>query len=297
MKKTISFLLILALILCLGVPALAEGEGAVLPDPAVFFHESVEYMTAYYDYSYVYMVFKAGCRAAIDEYMDHVEEERFGLTLLRDFEESSVGYDSIHHYVFDYTGDGDVPTVNWAQELSYKDESRDQVGAGDLWIEIRSNDVSRGEGRIGCSMQISFDNDAFSFDDFGGRSTMTDLYAAGGFGDRTGTGPITGDSFQRPEPETGSSGGNGSSDSGSSGIATDDDERTEMRIPCTKCHGSGKVDCSRCGGDKGKWVYDSVPDYSGKGNTTVKSWESCSKCYGSGEVTCPVCDGERYIYI
>lgn len=271
-------------------------EGAVLPDPVVFFHESVEYMTYYHDYSYVYIALKAGSRGAMEEYIAHLREERFGLTLLRDFEESSTGYDSIHHYVFDYTGPADVPAVNWAEELSYKDESRTQVGTGDLWIEMRSKDASDG-GSIECTLQISYANDAFSFADFGGRSTGTDLYFAGWFGQSTCTGPVTADRFDRPESETegGSSDGSGSYES--SGIATDDRERTKMRVPCTKCHGSGEVDCSRCGGDKGRWVYDSVPDYSGHGNTTVRTWESCSKCYGTGQVTCPVCDGDRYVYV
>ena len=83
-----------------------------------------------------------------------------------------------------------------------------------------------------------------------------------------------------------------------SGIDWDDDGGggTSLRIPCPKCHGDGDVECSQCNGDKGKWVYDSVPDYSGHSDTTARTWEPCFKCHGTGKVTCPKCDGAKYIY-
>lgn len=63
---------------------------------------------------------------------------------------------------------------------------------------------------------------------------------------------------------------------------------------CTKCHGTGKIECPRCDGKGGREVVTSSgPNYSGSKYhpATVSHWETCSKCYGSREIDCPVCGG------
>ena len=88
-------------------------------------------------------------------------------------------------------------------------------------------------------------------------------------------------------------------DNNSSNNRNDDDffdreESSKRTIRCSKCGGDGKMSCSRCSGDGGKYVYDSVPNYSGStgGSKTVRTWENCSKCHGSGEQTCTRCGGD-----
>lgn len=81
----------------------------------------------------------------------------------------------------------------------------------------------------------------------------------------------------------------GKSYSSSSSSTSKSTKRTKS---CSKCGGDGKVTCSRCNGNKGKYVYSSVPNYSGKSKTTAMTWENCSKCRGSGTQECSVCDGD-----
>ena len=95
------------------------------------------------------------------------------------------------------------------------------------------------------------------------------------------------------------SGGSGSSSgSSSSGSSSGGSTGSRPRIRCTfiGCD-NGKVECSACDGDGGKWVYDnSTPNYSGgRPSGGSRTWQSCSKCHGTGETDCTRCGGDGWI--
>lgn len=50
-----------------------------------------------------------------------------------------------------------------------------------------------------------------------------------------------------------------------------------VRKTCSRCHGSGEIDCQYCGGD-GYNLYGG----------------QCSHCCGMGWENCPDCDGDGY---
>lgn len=60
---------------------------------------------------------------------------------------------------------------------------------------------------------------------------------------------------------------------------------------CAYCRNTGKVDCSSCGGDGGKYEYYSAPNYSGSldGPATSKIWKDCWRCNSTGKVDCWHC--------
>ena len=62
-----------------------------------------------------------------------------------------------------------------------------------------------------------------------------------------------------------------------------------LRTPCHKCHGDGKVDCSRCDGKGGKYIYDNST------RSTGRTWQYCSKCGGDGKVECTTCGGDGWL--
>ena len=62
-----------------------------------------------------------------------------------------------------------------------------------------------------------------------------------------------------------------------------------LRTSCHKCHGDGKVDCSRCDGKGGKYIYDNST------RSTGRTWEYCSKCGGDGKVECTNCGGDGWV--
>ena len=51
-----------------------------------------------------------------------------------------------------------------------------------------------------------------------------------------------------------------------------------VRSMCHKCHGSGEMECSVCGGSGYSW-----------------SGGQCYHCYGEGTETCKECNGDGYI--
>ncbi len=89
--------------------------------------------------------------------------------------------------------------------------------------------------------------------------------------------------------DSGSNGGGGSSifSSGRTSFSP------SFSSNCVFCS-DGKVTCTACDGDKGKYVYGSVANYSGSTspNTTTRTWQSCSKCHGSGKQSCTHCGGD-----
>ena len=62
-----------------------------------------------------------------------------------------------------------------------------------------------------------------------------------------------------------------------------------LRTHCSKCHGDGKITCSRCDGKGGKYIYDNST------RSTGRTWENCSKCKGAGKVECPNCGGDGWV--
>lgn len=64
--------------------------------------------------------------------------------------------------------------------------------------------------------------------------------------------------------------------------------------PCTRCFGSGQVDCSNCDGRGYKEKYVSTPNYSGHTKTTSTVREDCFKCGGRGKVDCSACGGDGW---
>lgn len=76
----------------------------------------------------------------------------------------------------------------------------------------------------------------------------------------------------------------------SGGSSSSSSNSTKKEISCPSCS-NGKKDCTACGGSGGKYVYDSVPNYSGKGSKTVRTWQDCNKCRGSGKQDCYRCGG------
>ncbi len=61
------------------------------------------------------------------------------------------------------------------------------------------------------------------------------------------------------------------------------------RSHCSKCHGSGKITCSRCDGKGGKYIYDNST------RSTGRTWQYCSKCGGDGKVECTTCGGDGWL--
>lgn len=136
------------------------------------------------------------------------------------------------------------------------ENGKDYPGDVFLWISYQN-----GEGRVGMSLAYS---DGFTLLDTGDRASVTPVDLSGN--------PVSG---------TGSS---DSIDGSSSPSGT--------QVKCYKCHGEGTIECSRCDGEGGKWIYDnSTPNYSGHSNTTSRTWDRCSKCGGSGSMTCTACGG------
>lgn len=91
-----------------------------------------------------------------------------------------------------------------------------------------------------------------------------------------------------PSSNGGSGNGGGSSYNSSTGGGN------TIKTKCVFCHGDGKVECTNCGGDGGKYAYNnSTPNYSGSTSfsSTSKTWERCFKCSGSGKQTCTHCGG------
>lgn len=116
------------------------------------------------------------------------------------------------------------------------------------------------EGRVGLSLSYS---DGFTLLDTGDRASVTPEDLSGN--------PVNGTGSSGSSPSYSSSG---------------------TQVKCYKCHGNKTIECSRCGGKGGKWIYDnSVPNYSGRSSTTSKTWERCSKCNGTGSMTCTACGG------
>ena len=63
---------------------------------------------------------------------------------------------------------------------------------------------------------------------------------------------------------------------------------------CISCSGSGRKNCTSCSGKGGKYVSDSVPNYSGStsGSNWYTRWERCWKCSGTGIQNCTMCGGD-----
>lgn len=107
---------------------------------------------------------------------------------------------------------------------------------------------------------------------------------------------VSEDNSSNGESSGGSTSANGFSGNYSYDYSNDDSDNSR-KIKCTKCFGSGEIDCTACGGDGGKYVYDnSTPNYSGSlsGPISGKTWENCYKCHGSGEQTCSRCGGSGW---
>ena len=263
-------------------PVAAADDGdrdGTLPDPYMFFNGDLSYdYETKGDGSQVYIEFYFDTQTAdpAAAYVALLSDPRYNLTLTG--EEHLTGSDGslTGRWRFDYTGAKQVGQVSFY-------DPDDPKCSFYVWYSTVAG------YHQATNVNIWYAPDGFTFADYGNRYSerLTDRY-------EPDSGKLTGIlETVHPGEEI-----YDYDDDGSSGIATSDHERTKMRIPCSKCHGSGKVDCSRCGGDKGKWVYDnSVPDYSGHSSTTARTWESCSKCNGTGEVTCPTCGGDRYIYV
>ncbi len=274
MKKLFSLILALALCLALSVTALAEAAAApapeadnILPDAHAFFNgeltHSEESIT---NGTHAVFSIKQAYASAAYEYADLLQSGRFGLTLTKSWDTDAGGGKS-SYYLFDCGSIG--------EDQQIKDYADGAYRYGDVILQI--NDWPRYGW---CEIAIRF-SDGLTVADTGDRCTISGIVDHLEHGV---SGPM--------------GGGSSGDDSSGGGIDWDDDDDggTSLRIACPKCHGDGEVECSQCDGDGGKWVYDSVPNYSGHSDTTAKTWESCFKCGGDGEVTCPKCHGDRYIY-
>ena len=87
-------------------------------------------------------------------------------------------------------------------------------------------------------------------------------------------------------------GGGGSSSGGGVAPVTGDDGN-EVTIRCSKCHGTGSIACTNCGGLGYKETTVGAPNYSGNlsGPSYGTSKQTCYKCNGSGSITCTRCGG------
>lgn len=101
---------------------------------------------------------------------------------------------------------------------------------------------------------------------------------------------------QLPEPlgggSSGGTSGGGSSSGGGVAPVTGDDGN-EVTIRCSKCHGTGSIACTNCGGLGYKETTVGAPNYSGNlsGPSYGTSKQTCYKCHGSGSITCTRCGG------
>ena len=245
----------------------AQVPDGVLPDPySVFFgDEEVKYKTDLEGGLYIATFYFSAETTGIEEdYITLLREGDYGLSL-RD----SVSSQSDAFYVFDYTGTADIPNF-------------DLSGKADMALYISTH-----VWKTRLEVQIWYAVDGFTFQDFGDRSPLGNLadICIEETTCRQSGGPLSPEKFGG----TSSSGSSGSGSSGSSGSSSSGNQTTR----CTKCHGTGNIQCSRCDGSGGKWVYVSGgPNYSGNGqSTSTRKWENCSKCHGSGEVACTTCGG------
>ncbi len=51
-----------------------------------------------------------------------------------------------------------------------------------------------------------------------------------------------------------------------------------MAQQCTRCNGTGKVNCQACSKEKDPKI-------------TTRDWASCARCDGTGTIQCPACNG------
>ena len=258
----------------------ASGADNILPDAWAFFHGEVNHEDKLITNGRLaYFGLEWEDRQACYEYIDLLQSGRFGFTLT-DTWEGSDRHKTVY-CVFDYPGAG--PDQEVTREVD------DRNVSGDLIVEFKDwgND-------LWCDLRISF-SDALAVVDTGDRCTDTELRdfyigISGHVDGPMGSGAS--------ESDSSSSAGGGSHDDDD-----DDDDYTphtpkpeqKMKQKCYKCNGDGDVECSQCDGAGGKWIYDSVPNYSGEGYTTTRTWQRCSKCSGTGEMTCPICHGEGTI--
>ena len=252
-----------------GAGAASDADN-ILPDAWAFFNEEVtHYDTLVTNGRTAYFSLASEDSAAVYAYIDLLQSGRFGLTLTDTWEESFGGSAETVYYVFDCSGTG--PDVEITDSLGDRDVSADLTVTVHDWRNL---------GWCGMSMVFS---DALTVADTGDRYTDTGL---------------TDSAAGNPEHSTGPMGSAASDTPSGGGHIHDDDDDEPSSTPfthekkCYKCGGDGDVECTQCDGARGKWIYDSVPDYDGDGNTTVRTWQSCSKCHGTGEITCPICDGE-----
>ena len=94
--------------------------------------------------------------------------------------------------------------------------------------------------------------------------------------------------WKKKQTTTSNNSSSGSSNSSNSSSSNDRETR------CISCSGSGVKSCSACSGRGGKYVRDSVPNYSGStsGSSWYEKWESCWKCSGTGRQDCTMCGGD-----
>lgn len=166
--------------------------------------------------------------------------------------------DYLYEWTFDYTGNGNVSTFQ-VQNFGKKNMS---VYIR-YWIAGSTLDIEYGDG-------IEYVDT----------------------GDRT--------SFKLKKMEASNSSRTSSKDSMPTSANTSA-YKTKDHIIQNKCtrYGcdNGKIECDRCDGKGGKYIYDhSTPNYTGKSApTTSKTWQTCSKCGGSGSMDCPTCGGDGYV--
>ena len=255
-----------------------------LPDPYTFFEKQIGYSGSKYDDQYwVNIRYKSEDPGAGDEYIQLLQDSRFGLTLVKS-ERTEHSYDKDMNavYVFDYSGpasvgdvtvndDGPAPLIILAM-VTYNKKYSDY----DYW------------------MTLYYAPGSFTFDDFGDRTTYHDLEKSHYNGKTTGI--VDSDNFT-DYTKKGNSGSGGSTSSGIPSAPSG--QQGKNRIICNKCWGHKKITCSACSG-KGYTItgYVHTPNYGGGTSSRydLEKRRNCYKCNGTGTVECPTCHGEGYTY-
>ena len=241
------------------VPNIRDVMGNILTPDELIFYMDHSIMGTVFKYSYI---IDNNSNLDICPYLISLINGDYPMSFIG-YQGSKYGNEDQDDYYFDYTGHifGDKPKEKtefiW---LSIKRDHKNEKMSIDLYIPFG---LSYGGDK-------DFENRHAEISDY----TISESYEQYSDGNNLV-------SHERHSEENNSG----------SNIYTQRPTSVPISTKCYKCHGDGEIRCSACDGQGGHYEYKSVPNYSGKGTTTSKTWIRCSKCRGTGKMKCPVCGG------